>query len=227
MPFACKGHGPEMSAVVNYGVALAKISLKAFRRPGGGMSPNRGVYFQKARSPARLRVSVAAQLAADNARTVKMRAGEMSVWNISPPWRAFPCGKNGISLLKEISFLPQRRKFLAAKKFSGVWKAGKNGASGGFFLLIGGRRRAKSNCPFASLSPHGLTRGRRPSARRPVADGKVSRESGFRLSSCISGTVRESRISARPRPCARPRDSRGGGFDVLTIFKTSCFPRSP
>ena len=47
MPFACKGHGPEMSAVVNYGVALAKISLKAFRRPGGGMSPNRGVFCQK------------------------------------------------------------------------------------------------------------------------------------------------------------------------------------
>ena len=164
---------------------------------------------------------------ADNARTVKMWAGEMSYTSISPPWRAFPCGKNGISLLKEISFLPQRRKFLAAKKFSGVWKAGKNGVSGGFFLLIGGRRRAKSNCPFASLSPHGLTRERRPSARHPVADGKVSRKSGFRLSSCISEAVRESRIPVSSRPCARPRDSRGGGFDVLTIFKTSCFPRSP
>ncbi len=164
---------------------------------------------------------------ADNARTVKMWAGEMSYTSISPLRRAFPCGKNGISLLKEISFLPQRRKFLAAKKFSGVWKAGKNGASGGFFLLVGDFSRAKSNCPFASLSPHGLTRGRRPSARRPVADGKVSRESGFRLSSCISGTVRESRIPVSSRPCARPRDSRGGGSDVLTGFKTSCFPRSP
>ena len=65
----------------------------------------------------------------------------------------FLCGKNGISLLKEISFLPQRRKFLAAKKFPGVWKAGKNGASGGFFFLFGDFPRAKSICPFASLSP--------------------------------------------------------------------------
>ena len=46
-------------------------------------------------------------------------------------------------------------------------------------------------------------------------------ESGFRLSSCIPATVRESRIPVRPRPCIRPRDSRGAGFDVLT----ECHPR--
>ena len=132
------------------------------------------------------------------------------------PRRAFLCGKNGISLLKEICFLPQRREFLAAKTFPGVWKAGKNGASGGVFLLVGGFPRAKSICPFASLSPHGPTRGRRPSARHPVAGGKVSRKTGLRLSSCIPAGPRDSRISARARPCARPRDSRGAGFDVLT-----------
>ena len=77
----------------------------------------------------------------------------MRYTSISPPERPFSCGKNGISLLKEISFLPQRRKFLAAKKFTGVWKAGKNGASGGFFLLVGDFPRAKSTCLFASLSP--------------------------------------------------------------------------
>ena len=191
------------------------------------MSPESGIPCQKGRLFANSRVRVAGRKGANRPRNVKKRAGGLSVWRISPPLRPFSCGKNGISLLKEISFLPQRRKFLAAKKFLGVWKAGKNGASGGFFLLIGGRRRAKSNCPFASLSPHGLTRGRRPSARRPVADGKVSRESGFRLSSCISEAVRESRIPVSSRPCARPRDSRGGGSDVLTGFKTSCFPRSP
>ena len=118
---------------------------------------------------------MAGRAAADNARTVKMRAGEMLHTSISPPRRAFSCGKNGISLLKEICVLPQRRKFLAAKKSSGVWKAGKNGALDVFFLLVGDFPRAKFNCPFASLSPHGLTRGRQPSARHPVAGGKVSR----------------------------------------------------
>ena len=191
------------------------------------MSPNPGVFCQKVWIPAFFHILAQERQDGNGPRIVKKRGRELSVWSISPPWRAFSCGKNGISLLKEIFFLPQRRKFPAAKKFSGVWKTGKNGASDGFFLLVGDFSRPKSICPFASLSPHGLTRGRRPSARRPVADGKVSRESGFRLSSCISGTVRESRISARPRPCARPRDSRGGGFDVLTGFKTSCFPRSP
>ncbi len=83
----------------------------------------------------------------------KKRAGKLSVWSISPLFRPFSCGKNGISLLKEIYFLPQRRGFLAAKKFPGVWKAGKSGASGGFFLLVGDFPRAKSGCLFASLSP--------------------------------------------------------------------------
>ena len=126
------------------------------------------------------------------------------------------CGKNGISLLKEIYFLPQRREFLAAKQFTGVWKAGKNEASGGFSFLIGGRPRAKSACLFASLSLHGLTRERHPTAQRAVSGGKVSPQLGFRLSSCIPVKPRESHIYSRPRPCARPHDSRGVGFDVLT-----------
>ena len=165
---------------------------------------------------AKIRAGVAVQQGANKVRSVKKRAGKPSVWNISPPWRPFSCGKNGISLLKEICFLPQRREFLAAKKFPGVWKAGKNGASGGFFLLVGGRPRARPICPFAGFFLHGLTRGRHPSARHPAAGGKVSREPGFRLSSCISAGPRGSRIFARARPCARPRDSRGAGFDVLT-----------
>ena len=146
----------------------------------------------------------------------KKRAGKQSVWSISPLFRPFSCGKNGISLLKEIYFLPQRRGFLAAKKFPGVWKAGKNGASGGFFLLVGGRPRAKSGCLFASLSPRSADAGRHLSAWRPVGGGKVSRKPGSRLSSCILASPRDSHISVRLRPCVRPRDSRGGGFDVLT-----------
>ena len=146
----------------------------------------------------------------------KKRAGELLVWSISPPLHPFSCGKNGISLLKEIYFLPQRREFLAAKKFPGMWKAGKNGASGGFFRLIGDFPRTKSICLFASFPLHGLTRGRCPSARHPAAGGKMSRKSGFRLSFRLSPSPRESRVSSRPRPCARPRDSRGDGFDVLT-----------
>ena len=103
----------------------------------------------------------------------------MLVWNISPLHRAFSCGKNGISLLKEISFLPQRREFLAAKKFSKARETGKNRASDALFLLVGACPRAKSVCPFASLPCVGLTRRRKPTARYPVADGKVSRKPVF------------------------------------------------
>ena len=180
------------------------------------MSPNPGISCQKGRFSARFRVRAVERQGGNRCRIVKKQARELSVWSISPPWRAFSCGKNGISLLKEISFLPQGRKFLAAKKFPGVWKAGKSGASGRFFLLVGGRPRANPICPFAGFFLHGLTRGRHPSARHPAAGGKVSREPGFRLSSCISAGPRGSRIFARARPCARPRDSRGAGFDVLT-----------
>ena len=136
---------------------------------------------QKGRIPDEFRPSFSGRLGANKVRSVKKRAGKPPVWNISPPRRAFLCGKNGISLLKEICFLPQRRKFLAAKTFPGVWKAGKNRASGGVFLLVGGFPRARSICPFATLSPHGPTRGRRPSARPPATGGKVSRKpaSGF------------------------------------------------
>ena len=185
-------------------------------RAGVGMSLNLGFSCQNGRLSAPVGIRAAGRQGGNRPRSVKKRAGELSVWSISPPWRAFSCGKNGISLLKEISFLPQRRKFLAAKNFAGVWKAGKNGASGGFFLLVGGRLRAKSVCPFASFPLRGLTRGRHPSARRSLAGGKVSREPGFRLSSCVPASPRDSRVSVRPRPRSRPRDSRGGGFDVLT-----------
>ncbi len=180
------------------------------------MSSSLWISCQNGGFSARFRVRVVGRKGGNRLRSVKKWAQELSVWNISPPRRPFSCGKNGISLLKEIYFLPQRREFLAAKKFTGVWKAGKNGASRGFFLLIGGFPRAKSICPFASLSPHGLTRGRCPSARHHLSGGKVSRESRFRLSSCVPAGPRGSRISVRPRPRSSPCDSRGGGFDVLT-----------
>ena len=180
------------------------------------MSPNPGIFCQKVRIPAIFRILAQERQDGNGPRIVKKRGRELSVWSISPPWRAFSCGKNGISLLKEISFLPQRRKFPAAKKFSGVWKTGKNGASDGFFLLNGGRLRAKPLCPFATLSLHGLTRGRHPSALRSVAGGKSVAETAFRLSFRISGNSQDSHISVRSRPCVRPRDSRETGSDVLT-----------
>ena len=180
------------------------------------MSPNPAIRCQKERFSARFRICATGRKGGNKSRSVKKRAAELSVWNISPPRRPFPCGKNGISFRKEISFLPQSREFLAAKKFPGMWKAGKNGASGGFFRLIGDFPRTKSICLFASISPHGLTRGRLSSARRPVAGGEVSRKAGFRLSSCTSAGPRGLRIFVRPRPCVLLRDSRGAGFDVLT-----------
>ena len=157
------------------------------------MSPNPGISCQKGRLSARFRVCAVGRQGGNRCRIVKKQARELSVWSISPPWRAFSCGKNGFSLLKEIFFLPQRRKFPAAKKFSGVWKTGKNGASDGFFLLNGGRLRAKPLCPFATLSLHGLTRGRHPSALRSVAGGKVSRKPRSGFHSAFPGT-RKTRI---------------------------------
>ena len=65
--------------------------------------------------------------------------------SISRVGRRFLCGKNGISLLKEIVFLPQRREFLAAKRFAGGRKAGKNGALRGFPFLVGAFPPAKTD----------------------------------------------------------------------------------
>ena len=45
--------------------------------------------------------------------------------------------QNGISLLKEISFLPQRREFLAAKKSGQDGKRGKTGLRTPFSRLSG------------------------------------------------------------------------------------------
>ena len=130
---------------------------------------------QNGRLSARRSIRVAGRQDGDRPELLKKRAGELSVWSISPPLRPFLCGKNEISLLKEISFLPQRREFLAARKFPEVWKGGKNGASGGFFFLFGGCPRAKSDCLFASLPP------------RPADAGAVSVRTAF-LGSRQSGS---------------------------------------
>ena len=180
------------------------------------MLSNLVIFCQNGRFSAGIRVHAAGRQGGNRGRIVKKRVRELSVWSISPPLCPFSCGKNGISLLKEISFLPQRRNFLAAKKFTGVWKAGKNGASGGFFLLVGDFPRAKSICPFASLFPSRADAGA-ASVRTASRGGRQSvAQTGFRLSSCIPASPRDSRVYIRPRPCVRPRDSRGAGFDVLT-----------
>ena len=180
------------------------------------MSANPANPYQKGRISALHGIHAAGRKSGSKPRNVKKRARELSVWSISPPRRAFSCGKIGIPLLKEISFLPQRRKFLAAKTFPGVWKAGKNKASGGFFLLVGGSPRAKPDCLFASLSPR-LADAGAASVRTASRGGRQSvAGNGFRLSSCVPASPRDSRISARPRPCTRSHDSRGAGFDVLT-----------
>ena len=180
------------------------------------MSANPANPYQKGRISALHGIHAAGRKSGNKPRNVKKRARELSVWSISPPRRAFSCGKIGIPLLKEISFLPQRRKFLAAKTFPGVWKAGKSGASGGFSLLVGGFPRAKSICLFASLSPSRAGAGAAPVRTASLGSRQSVAQNGLRLSSCVPAGPRESRVSGRPRPRARLRDSRGGGFDVLT-----------
>ena len=189
-------------------VCAAGKGAAGFRRggiffcTGVGLSPELGISCQNGRYSGIFRVGSAWRKHGNRPRSVKKRVRELSVWSISPPWRAFLCGKNGISLLKEIYFLPQRRKFLAAKKFTGVWKAGKNGASDGFFFLFGEFPRTKSDCLFASLSPAWLTRGRiRPHGipwRAAKCRGK--RASGFHLA---LPQVREVRVFP-PVPALAP-----------------------
>ena len=188
----------------------------SFKLPVPDCHRKHGFPYQKERISTLHSTPVAGRKAANKPRSVKKRAGELSVWSISPLRRAISCGKNGISLLKEICVLPQRRKLLAAKTFSGVWKTGKNEASDGFFLLIGVRPRTKSGCHSASLSRHRADPPAKPD-RTTFRPGRQSvAEAGFPPSSCISESPRGSRISVRTRPCLLPRDSRGAGSDVLT-----------
>ena len=168
-----------------------------------GMSPKSVDSCQKARFSVQSRVRMTGRKDGNRSRSVKKQAGELSVWSISPPWRAFLCGKNGISLLKEIYFLPQRRKFLSAKKFQGVWKEGKNGASDGFFLLVGGRARAKTVCLFASLPPRPAGAG--AASVRTAARGGRQSVAKTRLPAFILHFSRPARFAHfRPRPSFRP-----------------------
>ena len=174
-----------------------------------GMSPNPEIPCQNGRFSARFRARAAGWQGGNSPRSVKKRAGELSVWNISPPQRAFSCGKNEISLLKEISSLPQRRKIPAAKKFPGEWKARKNEASGHLFRLFGDFPRAKPECLLASLyarradagtvSVRTASRGRRQSVaeNEPAAfilrSRRLARFACFRPSPSLRPSVRFSR----------------------------------
>ena len=147
---------------------------------------------------------------------VKTGGGEMLISRISQPPEAFLTARNEISLLKEIYFLPQRRKFLAAKRFSGGWKTGKNGGFGRDFPSIWRLSAYKillAFCPssagMADAPPHVVR-------ARPCPDcqnGSGRRES---VSSCTFATPRESRVSVRSPSLFRPCDSRVSAFDNLT-----------
>ena len=86
----------------------------------------------------------------------------------------FLCGMKKDSCRKDENFLPQGR-------FKEGGKKGETRTSDGFFFLVGVRPRAKTDCPFASRSPFGLTRGQSLTAQRPASDCKVSRKRFFRF----------------------------------------------
>ena len=129
----------------------------------------------------------------------------------------------GVFVRQKRNFFAERNFFLAArtqiscrKEIPGSVESGEKRGFGPVFPSGWRPPACETHLSFCRLFPSRAARGRHPSARHPAAGGKVSREPGFRLSSCISAGPRGSRISARARPCARPRDSRGAGFDVLT-----------
>ena len=106
---------------------------------------------------------------------VKNGGGEMHHTSISPVSAPLLSAQNGISLLKEISFLPQRREFLAAKKSRTGREAGKNGASDTLFTPIRTRRADKTGLTFRKPS---RANGRHPPAARapPPAGGPPKRK---------------------------------------------------
>ena len=190
-------------------VCGARKGAAGFRRggiffcTGVGLSPELGISCQNGRYSGIFRVGSAWRKHGNRPRSVKKRVRELSVWSISPPWRAFLCGKNGISLLKEICVFAARNKFLSAKKFPGVWKEGKNGASGGFFPLIGGRARAKSGCLFASLPPRPAGAG--AASVRTASRGGRQSVAETRLPAFILHSRRPARFAHfRPRPSLLP-----------------------
>ncbi len=121
----------------------------------------------------------------------------------------FLCGKKFLSCRKDGIFLPQRNSRACGKR-------GKTGLLAAFSFWLEASRVQNPFVLLQAFFPHGLTRGRHPSARRPVPGGKVSRKPGLWFSSCVPASSRDSRVYIRPRPCVRPCDSRGGDFDVLT-----------
>lgn len=86
----------------------------------------------------------------------------------------FHCGMKKDSCRKDENFLPQGR-------FKEGEKKEETRTSDGFFFLVGVRPRAKTDCPFVSLSPFGLTREQSLTAQRPASDCKVSRKRFFRF----------------------------------------------
>ena len=141
----------------------------------------------------------------------------MSVGSISVPDPAFLCAQNEISLLKEIRRLPQRRKFLAAKKFPAGRKGRNMRASEGFFSSGWSGRAFRT----------GLAR-RRDSGLRADASSRLVRQAwGVRrqnvggkagcVTFCLSRPSRESRISGRACRGGGMRDSRDAVSDVLLI----------
>ena len=128
-----------------------------------------------------------------------------------------------VSVRQKRDFFPQRNFFLAAKPRISCRKEipgrVESGEKRGFGRLFSSNWRLSAHKIHLSFCKHFPSRADAGAAlvRTASRGGRQNvAESGFRLSSCIPATVRESRIPVRPRPCIRPRDSRGAGFDVLT-----------
>ena len=120
-------------------------------------------------------------------------------------------------------FFAERNFFLAAKtriscrkEIPGRVESGEKRGFGRLFLSIWRLSAHKIHLSFCNLPSRPADAGA-VSVRTAFRGGRQSvAETGFPLSSCTSSGPRDSRVSVRTRPRARPRDSRGGGFDVLT-----------
>ena len=129
----------------------------------------------------------------------------------------------GVFVRQKWNFFAERNFLLAAKTkiscrkdVSGRVESGGKRGFGRLFPSGWGLSACKIQLSFCQPFPSRAGAGAAPVRMASLGGRQSVAQNGLRLSSCVPAGPRESRVSGRPRPRARLRDSRGGGFDVLT-----------
>ena len=130
-----------------------------------------------------------------------------SISPVSPP---FSCAQNGISLLKEIFFLPQRN-------FPAGGKRRKTGLRRPFSFQTGLPGTQNPGDIPTSRPALRLTPARTPGAQASRTPGKKKASPTLALPSCISQRAKYAAFPAPSRPCLQTSESRDDPPGVLTL----------